>query len=87
MTNNTHSNVTDYLSLLRLDGRGFVVLGGNAIPIGRAATPAEIAGHLLFLASDLSAHMTGEIITVDGGLSVLAAIPPITFAPSATPTP
>jgi NAD(P)-dependent dehydrogenase (short-subunit alcohol dehydrogenase family) len=60
---------------------------GNAIPIRRAATPAEIAGHLLFLASGLSAHMTGEIITVDGGLSVLAAIPPITFAPSATPTP
>ncbi|MFL9984850.1 SDR family NAD(P)-dependent oxidoreductase [Paraburkholderia sediminicola] len=60
---------------------------GNAIPIGRAATPAEIAGHLLFLASDLSAHMAGEIITVDGGLSVLAAIPPITFAPSTTPTP
>jgi NAD(P)-dependent dehydrogenase (short-subunit alcohol dehydrogenase family) len=60
---------------------------GNAIPIGRAATAAEIAGHLLYLASDLSAHMAGEIVTVDGGLSVLAAIPPITFAPSTTPTP
>ncbi|CAL8479421.1 SDR family NAD(P)-dependent oxidoreductase [Caballeronia sp. S22] len=60
---------------------------GRAIPLGRAATPAEIAGHLLFLASDLSAHMAGEIVTVDGGLSVLAAIPPITFAPSTTPTP
>jgi NAD(P)-dependent dehydrogenase (short-subunit alcohol dehydrogenase family) len=60
---------------------------GAAIPIGRAATPAEIAGHLLFLASDLSAHMAGEIVTVDGGLSVLAAIPRIAFAPSATPTP
>jgi NAD(P)-dependent dehydrogenase (short-subunit alcohol dehydrogenase family) len=60
---------------------------GNAIPVGRAATPAEIAGHLLFLASDLSAHMTGEIVAVDGGTSVLAAIPEITFAPSVTPTP
>ncbi|MFD1557294.1 SDR family NAD(P)-dependent oxidoreductase [Paraburkholderia silviterrae] len=60
---------------------------GNAIPVGRAATPAEIAGHLLFLASDLSAHMAGEIVTVDGGLSVLAAIPEVTFAPSAAPTP
>lgn len=60
---------------------------GSAIPLGRAATAAEIAGHLLFLASDLSAHMAGEIVTVDGGLSVLAAIPRITFAPSATPTP
>ena len=60
---------------------------GNAIPLGRAATPAEIAGHLLFLTSDLSAHMTGEIVNVDGGLGVMAAVPKITFAPSATPTP
>lgn len=60
---------------------------GKAIPVGRAATPAEIAGHLLFLASDLSAHMAGEIINVDGGLGVMAAVPKITFAPSATPTP
>ncbi|MGU7785338.1 SDR family NAD(P)-dependent oxidoreductase [Burkholderia sp. PU8-34] len=70
----------------RLDEATWTAIG-NAIPVGRAATPAEIAGHLLFLASDLSAHMTGEIVTVDGGLSVLAAVPRITFAPSATPTP
>lgn len=60
---------------------------GKAIPIGRAATPAEIASHLLFLVSDLSAHMVGEIVNVDGGLGVMAAVPKITFAPSATPTP
>lgn len=60
---------------------------GQAIPIGRAATPAEIASHLLFLASDLSAHMVGEIVNVDGGLGVIAAVPKITFAPSVTPTP
>jgi NAD(P)-dependent dehydrogenase (short-subunit alcohol dehydrogenase family) len=60
---------------------------GEAIPLGRAATPAEIAGHLLYLASDLSAHMAGEIIAVDGGIGVLAATPKITFAPAATPTP
>ncbi|MEM5455677.1 SDR family oxidoreductase [Paraburkholderia phytofirmans] len=70
----------------RLDESTWTTVG-RAIPIGRAATPAEIAGHLLFLASDLSAHMAGEIITVDGGLSVVAAIPAITFAPSTTPTP
>jgi NAD(P)-dependent dehydrogenase (short-subunit alcohol dehydrogenase family) len=70
----------------RLDESTWTTVG-RAIPIGRAATPAEIAGHLLFLASDLSAHMAGEIITVDGGLSVVAAVPAITFAPSTTPTP
>ncbi|WP_322044447.1 SDR family oxidoreductase [Paraburkholderia sp. J67] len=59
----------------------------EAIPLGRAATPAEIAGHLLYLSSDLSAHMAGEIINVDGGIGVLAAVPELNFAPSATPTP
>lgn len=59
----------------------------HAIPIGRAATPADIAGHLLFLSSDLSAHMAGEIVNVDGGIGVLAAVPDLKFAPSATPTP
>lgn len=70
----------------RLDEATWTAVG-QAIPLGRAATPAEIASHLLFLASDLSAHMAGEIINVDGGLGVMAAVPKITFAPSATPTP
>ena len=48
---------------------------GNVIPMGRPATPAEIAGPLLFLACDLSAHMTGEVIAVDGGAGVMAAFP------------
>lgn len=70
----------------RLDEATWTVIG-NAIPLGRAATPAEIAGHLLFLVSDLSAHLTGEIVAVDGGTSVIAALPEVRFAPSATPTP
>ncbi|HEY6513965.1 MAG TPA: SDR family oxidoreductase [Burkholderiaceae bacterium] len=42
---------------------------GKVIPIGRPATPAEIAGSLLFVSADLSAHMTGEVMVVDGGAS------------------
>jgi 3-oxoacyl-[acyl-carrier protein] reductase len=38
-----------------------------AIPLGRAATPEEIAGPILFLASDLANFITGEIINVNGG--------------------
>jgi hypothetical protein len=38
-------------------------------PLGRAASPREIADLLVFLASDRSAYTTGVIFTVDGGLS------------------
>ena len=59
----------------------------KVIPIGRPATPAEIAGPLLFLVSDLSAHMTGEVVAVDGGAGVRAAFPDVKFGPSASATP
>ena len=49
---------------------------GEGIPLGRAATPEEIAGPLLFLSSDLSAHVNGEVLAVDGGMGAMAAIPP-----------
>jgi 3-oxoacyl-[acyl-carrier protein] reductase len=37
------------------------------IPLGRVGAPAEIAGPILFLASDLATFMTGEIVNVNGG--------------------
>lgn len=43
----------------------------QAIPRGRVATPEEIAGSVLFLASDLSNHLVGSTISVNGG-SVLS---------------
>jgi 3-oxoacyl-[acyl-carrier protein] reductase len=37
------------------------------IPLGRVATPEEIAGPILFLASDLATFVTGEVFNVNGG--------------------
>jgi NAD(P)-dependent dehydrogenase (short-subunit alcohol dehydrogenase family) len=35
---------------------------------GRAATPEEIAGTALYLASDDSGYLTGQVISPNGGL-------------------
>ncbi|GJG88424.1 beta-ketoacyl-ACP reductase [Gemmatimonadetes bacterium T265] len=46
--------------------------GGRAriaatIPIGRVATAEDVAGPILFLASPLARHVTGEVLNVNGG--------------------
>ncbi len=39
----------------------------RSIPLGRVASPQDIAGPVLFLASPLARHVTGEILNVNGG--------------------
>jgi 3-oxoacyl-[acyl-carrier protein] reductase len=39
----------------------------KTIPVGNIATAEEIAGPILFLASDLARHINGEILNVNGG--------------------
>ena len=40
-----------------------------ASPNGRIATPEDVAGLVLFLASDAARHITGTAIPIDGGLT------------------
>ena len=42
---------------------------GLGIRLGRWASAAEIAQAAVFLASDLSSYITGQVIEVDGGLT------------------
>jgi 3-oxoacyl-[acyl-carrier protein] reductase len=42
----------------------------SQIPLGRAGTAADVAALAVFLASDASAYITGQVIQVDGGLSM-----------------
>jgi NAD(P)-dependent dehydrogenase (short-subunit alcohol dehydrogenase family) len=44
-------------------------LENSHIPIGRSAQPAEIASAAVFLASELSAYMTGVAMPVAGGMA------------------
>jgi 3-oxoacyl-[acyl-carrier protein] reductase len=42
----------------------------KGIPCGRFGEPRDVALLVLFLASDMSDYITGQAISVDGGLSV-----------------
>ncbi len=46
----------------------FLATVASASPNGRIATPEDIAGLVLFLASDAAQHITGTAISIDGGL-------------------
>ena len=39
-----------------------------AVPLKRPGTPADVANAALFLASDYSSYITGQVIVVDGGM-------------------
>jgi 3-oxoacyl-[acyl-carrier protein] reductase len=40
------------------------------IPLGRAGTPEDVAGVVVFLASEMAAYMTGQVIHVSGGMYI-----------------
>lgn len=44
---------------------------GRATPMRRSGTPDEIAAVIAFLASDAASYLTGQVIVIDGGNSVI----------------
>jgi len=55
-----------------LDGEWFRknYLEGHHLPLKRAGQPEEIAGVVYFLAGPDASYLTGQVITVDGGLTI-----------------
>lgn len=58
---------TDMTAALTEEQRSKMI---DAVPLGRTATPQEIAGVVAFLASSDAAYITGAVIPVDGGLGM-----------------
>ena len=48
----------------------------STTPLRRPGTPADVAGVVAFLCSDDAAYVTGQVISVDGGASIVNTVRP-----------
>jgi NAD(P)-dependent dehydrogenase (short-subunit alcohol dehydrogenase family) len=67
---NTRMAVVDGVN--ELEGEWFrsIYVDNGKLPLRRYAEPAEIAAQVAWLASDQNTYVTGQVLTVDGGLTV-----------------
>jgi 3-oxoacyl-[acyl-carrier protein] reductase len=59
--------VTDMTNQLAPDKRQALI---QSIKMGRPGTPEDVANAILFLASDLSSYITGQVLGVDGAMLI-----------------
>lgn len=66
----TRMSVVDGVNELESEWFTDVYVKYGKLPIRRCALPQEIAEHVAWLASDRNTYVTGQVLTVDGGLTV-----------------
>jgi 3-oxoacyl-[acyl-carrier protein] reductase len=58
---------TDMTAKLSEEARNSML---SQVPLARPGTPADVAGAVLFLASEQAAYITGQVIQVNGGMAM-----------------
>lgn len=66
----TRMSVVDGKDELQSDWFKDVYVKYGKLPIRRYAMPEEIAEHVAWLASERNTYVTGQVLTIDGGLTV-----------------
>ena len=65
----TAMSVVDGVNELESEWFRTIYVEHARLPLQRAAEPSEVARHVAFLASEANTYVTGQTLTVDGGLS------------------
>ncbi len=67
---NTRMSIVDGKNELESEWFRTVYVDNRKLPLRRAAEPEEIAAHAAWLCSDRNTYLTGQVITVDGGVTI-----------------
>lgn len=67
-TDMVESLKTEVAKAQGVDGEAMLAAALTRVPMGRVLNPSEISGLAVYLASDASSGMTGQSLSVDGGM-------------------
>ena len=66
----TRMSIVDGRNELESEWFRSVYIENRKLPLRRPAQPEEIAAHAAWLCSEQNTYLTGQVVTVDGGVTI-----------------